>query len=72
MLAIHQRIFAIMTYRRRHEALRSWSGPPFVYVRPRLDGYGTFDFSNVEYFVEEGYRATREALLGGKTTGGAA
>jgi len=72
MLAIHQRMFAIMTYRRRREALRGWSGPPFAYVRPRLDGYGTFDFSHVEYFVQEGYRATREALQGGNTTGDAA
>lgn len=72
MLAIHQRIFAIVTYRRRQEALRAWSGPPVVYVRPRLEGYGTFDFSHVEYFVEEGYRATREALAGGKTAGDAA
>ncbi len=62
MLAVHQRIFAIMTYRRRREAVDGWAGPPLVYVRPRLEGYGTFDFGHVEYFVEEGYRATREAL----------
>ena len=64
LLAVHQRIFAIMTYRRRRELLETWTGPPLVYVRPRLEGYGTFDFGNVEYFLEEGYRAALEALGG--------
>jgi NTE family protein len=62
MLGIHQRVFAIMTHRRRREALERWEGPPLVYVRPRLDGYGTFGFEHIEYFLEEGYRATKEAL----------
>lgn len=62
MLAVHQRIFSIMTYRRRREVVRHWSGPPLLYVRPRLDGYGAFDFEHVEYFVEEGYRAMSLAL----------
>lgn len=62
MLGIHQRIFSIMTYRRRRDLLAQWEGPPVLYVRPRLDGYGTFDFDEVEYFVEEGYRAMSEAL----------
>jgi hypothetical protein len=35
---------------------------PLLYVRPRLDGYGTFAFDHVAYFLEEGYRAMREAL----------
>lgn len=62
MLAVHQRIFSIMTYRLRREAVRGWEGPPLLYVRPRLDGYGAFDFQHVEYFVEEGYRAASLAL----------
>lgn len=37
-------------------------GKPLLYVRPRLDGFGVFDFERVEYFVEEGYRATSQAL----------
>lgn len=64
LLAVHQRIFSIMTWRRRRSLLEHWSGPPLLYVRPRLDGYGTFDFDNLEYFLEEGYRATRAALGG--------
>lgn len=62
MLAVHQRIFSIMTWRRRRDLLRQWSGPPVLYVRPHLDGYDTFAFENVEYFMEEGYRAMTEAL----------
>ena len=67
MIAVHQRIFSIMTYRRRKELLAEWSGPPLVYVRPKLDGYGTFDFQHIEYFVEEGYRAMWAALDARKT-----
>ncbi len=62
MLAVHQRIFAIMTWRRRRDLLAQWDGPPVLYVRPRLEGYDTFDFVNIEYFIEEGYRAMKEAL----------
>lgn len=72
MLAVHQRIFAIMTYRRRKDLLNHWDGPPLMYVRPRLDGYGTFDFEYVEYFVEEGYRAMSEALGAGNRSGAGA
>jgi NTE family protein len=62
MVAIHQRVFSMMAHARKRAVLDSWSGPPLLYVRPRLDGYSTFDFGNTEYFIEEGYRATREAL----------
>lgn len=62
MIAVHQRIFSIMTYRRRNDLVRRWQGKPLLYVRPRLDGFGTFDFDQVEYFVEEGYRAMSHAL----------
>jgi NTE family protein len=65
MIAIHQRVMQIMGYARKTAALSSWSGPDMVYVRPQLDGYDTWDFSSTEYFLEEGYRATVEALSGG-------
>lgn len=69
MLAVHQRIFSIMTYRRRRDLVGHWDGPPLLYVRPHLDGYGTFDFQHIQYFVEEGYRAMSLALGDGKATG---
>lgn len=66
MLAVHQRIFSIMTYRRRRDLIAQWTDPPLLYVRPRLDGYETFDFDSIEYFMEEGYRATMEVLARGE------
>ncbi len=62
MPAVHQRIFSIVTYRLRRELVDGWSTPPLLYVRPRLEGFGGFDFQHIEYFVEEGYRAMSLAL----------
>jgi NTE family protein len=64
ILALQQRIFSIMTWRRRRDLLAQWDGPPLMYVRPRLEGYATFDFDNIEYFLDEGYRAMKEVLEG--------
>lgn len=62
IVAIHHRVFDIQSHARRRQRLDAWQGPPLIYIRPRLDGYSTFDFSRTRYFLEEGYRATREAL----------
>ncbi len=64
LVAVHQRIFSIMASRRRGEAVRSWSGVPLTYVRPDFEDAHGFDFENRHFFLEEGYRATREALEG--------
>ncbi len=64
MVAIHQRVFAIMASRRRAKAVRNWSGPPLTYVRPDFKDAHGFEFENRHFFLEEGYRATREALEG--------
>jgi hypothetical protein len=53
-----------MGYERKRLLLETWSGPRLTYVRPELDGYSTFDFGSTEYFLAEGYRATRLALQG--------
>ena len=65
LIAIHQRIFSIMSWRKRHDLVRHWAEPPLLLVRPRLDGFGTFDFDETQYFLEEGYRAARSALTRG-------
>ena len=65
LAGIHSRIFSIMTFRRRRDLVSDWQGPPLLYVRPLLEGYGGFDFEHVDYFVEEGYRAMKEALEAG-------
>ncbi|HSW28832.1 MAG TPA: patatin-like phospholipase family protein [Longimicrobiales bacterium] len=64
--AVHQRILSIVTHRLRRELVEAWQGPPLLYVRPRLDGYGGFELQHIEYFVEEGYRAMSVALGPGK------
>src|SRR5690606_41105794 len=50
LVAIHHRVFDIMSHARRRERLAAWSGPPLVHVRPRLDGYSTFDRSEEHTF----------------------
>ncbi len=65
IVAIHHRVVEIMGYPRKLERLEAWSGPPLIYVRPRIEEYSTFEFSKTEYFMEEGYRATKEALSSG-------
>ena len=62
LVAIHHRVTEVMGYPRRLRLLRTWSGPPLLYIRPRLEAYSTFDFGHTELFLEEGYRAAREAL----------
>lgn len=62
MIGVHQRVISIMMSARRHDVVSGWQGPPLLYVRPRLAGYGTFDFEHIPYFIEEGYRAMKEAL----------
>jgi NTE family protein len=64
MIAVHQRVMQIMGYERKRAALAAWSGAELTYIRPELDEYDTFDFSNTEYFLSEGYRATLAALDG--------
>jgi NTE family protein len=62
MIAIYHRVLDIMAYERRELVEDMWLGPPVIHVRPKLDGYSTFDFDAVDYFLEEGYRATLDAL----------
>jgi NTE family protein len=65
MLAIHQRVFAMMSWRKRADLVTHWTQPPLLFVRPHLEAYQTFDFDSTAYFLEEGYRATRAALMEG-------
>ncbi|TVP76435.1 MAG: patatin-like phospholipase family protein [Gemmatimonadales bacterium] len=62
MVGVHQRVFSLMSRRRRMELVEGWTGVPLLYVRPELDGYGTFDFDHVEYFLDAGRQAMAEAL----------
>lgn len=62
MIAVHQRVMSIMIRRRRVELLRSFGDLPRVVIRPELDGYDTFDFASIPYFLEAGYRAAAASL----------
>jgi NTE family protein len=62
MIAIHHRVFSIQAGNRRRKEVATWSGPPLLFVRPHLEGYSTFDFDSLGYFLDEGDRAVRRAL----------
>ncbi len=62
MVAIHMRVFGLMAGHARREAVRNWMGVPLTYVRPNFGDADGFDFEKRAFFLEEGYRATREAL----------
>ena len=62
LVAVHQRVFSIMAGRKRMESVRSWTGVPLTYVQPDFKDTDGFDFERRHFFIEEGYRATREAL----------
>jgi NTE family protein len=64
LIAVHQRVFSIMAGANRRDAVRNWTGVPLTYVRPDFEDTDGFDFERRHFFIEEGYRATREALGG--------
>lgn len=43
-------------------SLASWSTPPVLLVRPRVERIGMFAFDQTAELLEEGYRATRDLL----------
>jgi len=65
LIGIHQRVLSIATGRQRRERIAEWDGPPLLYIRPQLEGFGTFDFDAIPYFLEEGKRAAQEAFSEG-------
>jgi hypothetical protein len=62
MIAIHDRILTMNIDAQRARALQEWKGLPVTHVRPRIGHLGSWDFNRTQYFLEEGYRATKEAL----------
>lgn len=72
LVAIHHRVTEIMGLARKRQQMENWDGPPLIYVRPRFDQYSTFDFARTSDFLDEGYRATKQALVeAGLVKGGA-
>lgn len=64
MIAVHDRVLAMNIEGQRRRNLEAWKDRPVTLVRPRIGHLGTWDFHRTRYFLEEGYRATREALEG--------
>jgi NTE family protein len=62
MVAIHDRVLGINLSQQRRRIREDWSGAPIVYVRPRIGHLHSFDFGRTQFFLEEGYRATKLAL----------
>jgi NTE family protein len=62
MIAIHDRVLAMNISGQRERGLTEWKDSPVVMIRPRIGHLGTWDFARTQYFLEEGYRAAREAL----------
>ena len=65
MIAIHDRVLTLNLQQQRRRALQEpWTGPPLLVIRPRIGHLGGWVFDRTQFFLEEGYRATREALRG--------
>jgi NTE family protein len=64
LVAVHERVFSMMAGRNRMESVRNWTGVPLTYVQPDFEDTGGFDLERRHFFIEEGYRATHEALEG--------
>ncbi len=62
MIAVHDRVLTMNIEGQRRRNSEAWKGRPVTLVRPRIGHLGTWDFHRTRYFLEEGYRATREAL----------
>jgi NTE family protein len=62
MIAIHDRVLNLNLQEQRKACLDNWEGPPLLYVRPGVGHLGGWDFERTQFFLEEGYRAAREAL----------
>ena len=62
MIAIHDRVLGLNLQRQRNACLDGWDGPPLTYIRPRIGHLGGWDFDRTQFFLEEGYRAAKEAL----------
>jgi NTE family protein len=62
MIAIHDRVLTLNLCEQRRAVLDGYDGPPMVYIRPKIGHLGGWDFDRTQFFLEEGYRAAREAL----------
>jgi NTE family protein len=62
LIAIHDRVLNLNLEKQRRETLERFGEFPGLYIRPKIGHLSTFDFDRTQFFMEEGYRAAREAL----------
>ncbi len=62
LVGVHQRVYGIMMNHNRRELMDAWTDPPLLLVRPAVDEHDTFDFTQIGFYLDEGYRATLDAL----------
>ena len=62
MIAIHDRVLNINLQGQRQRCMDGYDGPPMLYIRPKIGHLHAFDFERTQFFLEEGYRAAREAI----------
>ena len=54
MLAVHERVFSIMSGRHRRATVSGWSGAPLLYIRPEVDAFGILEFGRLRQLIEAG------------------
>ncbi len=62
LVAIHDRVLNLTMQRQRQECLDTYREQTSLYIRPKIGHLHAFDFDRGQFFMEEGYRAAREAL----------
>lgn len=63
IIAVHDRVLNLNLQKQRRECLHRHRDLPMLYIRPKIGHLDTFDFDRTQFFMEEGYRSAREALL---------
>ncbi len=60
--AVYARAIEIAIENRRTSMLKLWDQPPLLLIQPRVERFGMFSFGHNREIIEEGHRATVEAL----------
>ena len=62
MIAIHDRVLNLNLQGQRARCIDDVKDSPLLYIRPKIGHLHSFDFERTQFFLEEGYRAAREAI----------
>lgn len=62
MIAIHDRVLNLNLQVQRQRCMEGIDTRGMLYIRPKIGHLHAFDFERTQFFLEEGYRAAREAI----------